>query len=158
MNVEDGKRTDSPTDWVNDHIRRYVETDGDDGHDFLGFPTLLLTTLGRRSGQWRRTALIYGQHADRLVLVASNAGAQTHPAWFLNLQSNPAAHVQVRDRKFIAVAGVAGAEERTTLWPLMTSIYPLYEEYQTKTDRQIPVVILEASDLTAADLVPRLEW
>ncbi|MEU8225399.1 nitroreductase family deazaflavin-dependent oxidoreductase [Kribbella sp. NPDC048915] len=133
---------DSPTGWVSEHIRRYLETDGEDGHDFLGFPTLLLTTRGRTSGLWRRTALIYGQDAGRYVLVASNAASANHPHWYRNLSAEPVAHVQVRTRKFVAWARTATHDERDRLWPLMTSIFPRYDEYQASTDRVIPLVLL----------------
>lgn len=136
-------RRDSPTDWVNEHIRRYVETDGEDGHDFLGFATLLLTTRGRSSGLWRRTALIYGRDGDRYVLVASNAAAAQHPHWYRNLLAEPEARLQVRAEKLGVRARTASAEERARLWPVMTSIYPRYDEYQAATDREIPVVLLE---------------
>ncbi|MGI5207673.1 nitroreductase family deazaflavin-dependent oxidoreductase [Spirillospora sp. CA-108201] len=143
---------DSPTDWVSDHIRRYVETDGEDGHDFPGFPTLLLTTRGRASGLFRRTALIYGQDADRYVLAASNAASANQPHWYLNLCATPVAEVQVRARKLIARARTAEPDKRDRLWSLMTSIFPKYDEYQASTDRAIPLIILEP----VAEAAPRI--
>ncbi|MGH3319975.1 MAG: nitroreductase family deazaflavin-dependent oxidoreductase [Streptosporangiaceae bacterium] len=134
---------DSPAGWVADHIRRYVQSDGRDGHEWNGVSTLLLTTRGRKSGRLRRTALIYGRDGDRCVVVASRGGAPQHPAWYLNLMDEPEVEVQVGAEKFAARARTATAEEKPRLWRLMASIWPAYDEYQTKTARDIPVVILE---------------
>ena len=137
---------DSPTDWVAQHIRRYVETDGREGQLWRGVNTLLLTTRGRKSGKRRRTALIYGEDGDRLVLVASRGGHKNHPAWYLNLVENPEVEVQVGADKFSARARTASPEEKARLWPLMTSIWPAYDDYQARTEREIPVVVLERID------------
>lgn len=134
---------DSPTGWVAEHIRTYVETDGESGHLYQGWPTLLLTTRGRKTSALRRTALIYGQDGDRYLLVASNAGAHQHPAWYLNLVAHPEATVQVRGDTFAAQARTATADEKERLWPTMTSIFPLYDTYQAQSDRDIPLVIVE---------------
>ncbi|MDX8036025.1 nitroreductase family deazaflavin-dependent oxidoreductase [Lentzea sp. BCCO 10_0856] len=134
---------DSPTAWVAEHIRAYVETDGESGHFYQGWPTLLLTTRGRKSGTLRRTALIYGQDADRYLLVGSNSGAPTHPAWYLNAVAHPEITVQVAGDTFTARARTATAEEKRLLWPRMASIFPLYDDYQAKADRDIPLVIIE---------------
>jgi deazaflavin-dependent oxidoreductase (nitroreductase family) len=134
---------DSPTGWVASHIRRYVATDGEDGHIDRGLPTLLLTTRGRRSGQLRRTALIYGQDGDRHLVVASNGGSSSHPAWYLNMREHPEVAVQVAADKFTARARTASAEEKERLWPVMTAIFPLYVKYQAGTGRDIPLVVLE---------------
>lgn len=134
---------DNPTDWVAAHIRRYLASDGADGHDYQGFPTLLLTTRGRRSGLWRRTALIYGRDGDRYVVVASNGGAPRHPHWYVNLLAHPEVRVQVRGERFTARARPAGPDERSRLWELMTGIFATYRTYARQTSREIPVVILE---------------
>ncbi|MER7131281.1 nitroreductase family deazaflavin-dependent oxidoreductase [Streptosporangium saharense] len=134
---------DSTTDWVARHIRRYVESDGADGHIYQGIPTLLLTTRGRKSGKLRRTALIYGEDEGRYLLVASNGGSAGHPAWYLNLTEDPVVAVQVGPDKFTARARTATVEEKPHLWRLMASIFPLYDTYQAKAPRDIPVVILE---------------
>jgi len=141
---------DSPTDWVAEHVRSYLETDGEDGHLFMGFPTLLLTTLGRRSGKLRRTPLIYGQDGDRYVLVASNAASQHHPAWYLNVVAHPEVTVQVKATTFTAQARTATAEEKRVLWPRMTAIFPQYETYQSQTDRELPVVIVMPTTTSTA--------
>jgi deazaflavin-dependent oxidoreductase (nitroreductase family) len=136
---------DSPTGWVAKHIREYVETNGRDGHLWRGVPTLLLTTRGRKTGLRRRTALIYGKDGDNYVVVASRGGHSKHPAWYLNLVENPEVEVQVEADKFSARAHTASPEEKARLWPLMVSIWPSYDDYQAKTDREIPVVVLVRS-------------
>jgi deazaflavin-dependent oxidoreductase (nitroreductase family) len=134
---------DSPVGWVNDHIRRYEGSDGADGHIWNGVPTLLLTTTGRRTGQPRRTALIYGQDGDAFVVVASKGGSREDPLWYRNLVADPHVDVQVADRRFAATARTADDEERARLWTLMTGIWPSYDQYQARTERRIPVVMLE---------------
>jgi deazaflavin-dependent oxidoreductase (nitroreductase family) len=132
-----------PPGWQQEHARRYLATSGQDGHIWEGVPTLLLTTTGRRSGQSRTTPLIYGQDGDRYVVVASRGGAPEHPAWYENLVAQPKVQVQVMADRFDARARPATADEKPALWKTMTSIWPAYDEYQTRTSREIPVVILE---------------
>lgn len=133
-----------PSDgWVANHVRRYVESDGRDGHLFQGLPTLLLTTRGRRSGTLRRTALIYGRDDDRYLVVASNGGSVSHPSWYLNLAADPDVRVQVLANRFSARASTATAEEKPRLWRQMAQIFPRYDRYQEHAVREIPVVILE---------------
>ena len=136
--------------WIQDHLKRYLATNGEDGYLWdasLGggkglVPTLLLSTAGRKSGRTLTLPLIFGQSGSDYVVVASKGGAPTHPAWYLNLEANPEVQVQVKADKFKAHAHTANAEERARLWPLMVGIYGPYEDYQKKTDRQIPVVVL----------------
>ena len=135
--------SDSPTRWVAQHIRRYVESGGKKGHEWRGVHTLLLTTRGRRTGKLRRTALIYGRDGDRYLVVASDGGSKKHPSWFLNLADNPEAEIQVGAERFAARALPATPEEREKLWPVMASIWPEYDSYQVKTERDIPLVILK---------------
>jgi deazaflavin-dependent oxidoreductase (nitroreductase family) len=134
---------DSPRGWVTKHIRRYVETDGRSGHRWSGVRTLLLTTRGRRSGKLRRTALIYGRDGDRYLVVASSGGSKRHPSWYLNLTENPEVQVQVGGDRFPARALTATPEEKPRLWVAMASIWPDYDRYQSGTERDIPVVVLE---------------
>jgi deazaflavin-dependent oxidoreductase (nitroreductase family) len=134
---------DSPRGWVARHIRGYVETDGRKGHRWNGVRTLLLTTRGRKTGKLRRTALIYGRDGDRFLVVASQGGAKNHPSWYLNLAASPAVEVQVGDDKFTARALTATSDEKPRLWRLMASIWPDYDRYQAKCERDIPVVVLE---------------
>jgi deazaflavin-dependent oxidoreductase (nitroreductase family) len=136
--------TDSPMGWVAEHVDRYVETDGREGHEWRGVPTLLLTTRGRKSGKMRRTALIYGKDGEeRYLLMASKGGAPEHPSWYLNLAAHSEVEVQVGADKFAARARTADAREKPRLWQLMASIWPDYDGYQKKTGRDIPVVIVE---------------
>ncbi|MET8232516.1 nitroreductase family deazaflavin-dependent oxidoreductase [Micromonospora sp. NPDC005298] len=141
---------DSPVGWVAKHIRRYVATDGADGGSYHGYPALLLTTRGRRSGTLRRTALIYGRDGDNHLLVASNGGSAQHPARYLNLSADPTVEIQVGGERFAGRARTATAKERARLWPVMTTVFPTYARYQKDTDREIPVVIIERSTGTGA--------
>lgn len=134
---------DSPRGWVADHIREYVESDGAKGHEWRGVKTLLLTIRGRKSGQLRRTALIYGRNGENYLIVASHGGADKHPLWYQNLVADPNVRVQVGADTFNARAGTASPDEKRRLWPIMTAIWPAYDDYQAKTIRDIPVVILE---------------
>jgi deazaflavin-dependent oxidoreductase (nitroreductase family) len=127
-----------------EHVKRYVETDGEVGHDWRdGVPTLILTTTGRRSGEPRPTPLIYGRRGDDYLVVASKGGAPEPPAWYLNLSDSPDVQVQVKADRFPARARIATAEEKPELWRTMAEIWPAYDEYQGNTDRDIPVVVLE---------------
>jgi deazaflavin-dependent oxidoreductase (nitroreductase family) len=138
-----GEPLDSALDWVAEHTRTYVETGGEEGHLWRGVPCLVLTTLGRKSGQLRRNALIYGTDGDAYVIVASKGGADDHPLWYLNLVEEPSVTVQVGADVFTATARTADAERKARLWPMMAGIWPAYEEYAAKTERDIPVVVLE---------------
>ncbi len=148
--AEPTKSQDLP-DWIKNHLARYIATDGADGYLWdasLGggkglVPTLLLTTTGRKSGRELTLPLIFGRSGPNYVVVASKGGAPTHPAWYLNLQANPEVKVQVKAAKFTAHAHTADTAERASLWPMMVDIYGPYANYQTKTDRQIPVVVLK---------------
>jgi deazaflavin-dependent oxidoreductase (nitroreductase family) len=104
---------------------------------------LILTTTGRRSGEERSTPLIYGSHGDDYVVVASKGGAEGDPAWYLNLSDEPEVTVQVRGDRFKAHARTASPDEKPALWKMMTERWPAYDEYQHKTTREIPVVVLE---------------
>jgi deazaflavin-dependent oxidoreductase (nitroreductase family) len=128
-----------------EHVDRYRATDGEEGHDWQGTHTLILTTKGRHSGEQRSTPLIYGQHGDDYLLVASKGGSDQPPDWYLNLRENPEVEVQVKGDRFTAGARTATPEEKAELWKIMTEQWPAYDEYQQKTDREIPVVVLERS-------------
>ena len=127
-----------------EHVRRYRETDGEEGYDWReGSKILLLTTTGRKSGKETTTPLIFAMDGGNPVIVASKGGAPEHPGWYKNLVKNPAAEVQILGETFPVRARDAEGEERERLWKLMNVEWPHYEEYQQKTDREIPVVILE---------------
>jgi deazaflavin-dependent oxidoreductase (nitroreductase family) len=126
-----------------EHVERYMQTDGAEGHDWQGTTALILTTVGRRSGQARHTPLIYQGHGDDYLVVASKGGADDPPAWYLNLQANPEVQVQVKADRFTARARTADAQEKPAMWETMVRSWPAYEDYQQKTSREIPVVVLE---------------
>lgn len=135
--------TDPPGGWQRQHLEQYVASNGAEGHHWQGTTTLLLTTIGRRSGTARRTPLIYGRYGDEYLIVASKGGAADHPEWYLNLSADPRVRLQVGAEIVDAVARTATAEEKAQRWPVMTSQWPAYDDYQTKTDRDIPLVIIE---------------
>jgi proline iminopeptidase len=127
-----------------EHTRRYRETGGDVGHIWRrGAKTLLLTTKGRKTGKPTTSPLIYEQDGDNYVIVASKGGAPQHPGWYRNLAKEPIVEVQVMDDVFAARAHTATGEERERLWRLAAQQWPDYDAYQGRTDREIPVVVLE---------------
>jgi deazaflavin-dependent oxidoreductase (nitroreductase family) len=137
--------------WIAEHIELY-QTDPEKAHMWdstpLGgpglLPTLLLTTTGRRSGKPRPLPLIYGEHGDSYVIIASKGGAPAHPLWFENLQATPECELQVAAKAVSARARVAEGDEREQLWRQMSQLYPPYDAYQEAAkDRQIPVVVLD---------------
>lgn len=138
-------------EWIAEHLRIYRESGGAEGHLFdssvgggLGLVTsLLLTTVGRRSGEKRTSPLFYGTAGEAYVVIGSKGGADTQPGWYLNLRANPAVEVQVARERFPARARVATGKEREQLWEQMIQLYPPYREYQKKTRREIPVIVLE---------------
>lgn len=136
------RATDSSWGWVAEHVQQYVASGGTEGHEWNGVPTLVLVTTGRASGEPRRTALIYGTSGDDLVIVASKGGDPADPQWYKNLKADPSAGVLVGTRKVTATARTATADEYPALWSQMAQIWPQYEEYAQKTDREIPIVVL----------------
>jgi deazaflavin-dependent oxidoreductase (nitroreductase family) len=127
-----------------EHVRRYRETDGAVGHVWRrGAKVLLLTTTGRRTGEPRTTPLIYESAGAGYVIVASKGGADEHPGWYRNLVANPKVDVQVLGEVFAANARTAHGDEREELWRLAALQWPDYDLYQTRTEREIPVVVLE---------------
>ncbi|GAA0914024.1 nitroreductase family deazaflavin-dependent oxidoreductase [Nonomuraea longicatena] len=126
-----------------EHVETYQRTGGAEGHDWNGTTILLLTTRGRRSGRSYTTPLIYQPHGDSYVVVASKGGAPEDPDWYANLLADPEVEVQVKADRFRARARTATDEEKPELWALMTATWPDYDSYQLKTDRPIPVVVLE---------------
>jgi deazaflavin-dependent oxidoreductase (nitroreductase family) len=133
----------SRADWIKGHQKQYLESGGKEGHIWNGVPTLLLTTTGKKSGKETTTPLIYGKAGESLVIVASKGGAPDHPMWYTNLAANSRVTVQVGEETFSGTARTAGADEKPALWKTMTAIWPAYDEYQTKTDREIPVVVID---------------
>lgn len=125
-----------------DHVRAYRDTGGEVGYLWNGVPTLLLTATGRRTGRKLTSPLIFGRDGDDYLIVASMGGAPRHPQWFLNLQANPDAEIQVKDETLAVVAHAASGAEKPRLWQIVTGVWPNYDVYQSRTDRDIPVVVL----------------
>jgi deazaflavin-dependent oxidoreductase (nitroreductase family) len=127
-----------------EHVRRYRETGGKVGHDWReGSTILLLTTVGRKSGEKRTNPLIYAKDGDHYVIVASKGGFPEHPGWYLNLEKNPDVEVQVMADVFRARARTASGAERERLWRKANEVWTHYDEYAKRTTREIPVVVLE---------------
>ena len=138
--------------WLQEHTALYLE-DPERAHDWdatpVGgtglVPTLLLTTTGRKSGNKIPTPLLYQPTGSGFIVVGSRGGSDLHPAWYLNLIANPECEVQVGRFSYRATARVLASEERAAYWEWMTRFWPDYENYQARTDREIPLVILEAT-------------
>ncbi len=125
-----------------EHVHAYRETDGEHGYHWRGTTILLLTTEGRRSGESRTTPLIHRTDGERWVVVASKGGTPENPSWYENLKANPDATIQVKGDVLKVRASTVEGEERARLWSLMAEVWPAYDEYQAKTEREIPVVVL----------------
>lgn len=145
------------SDWAREHLARYLATDGAEGEhwpsavapQYGAVPALLLTVTGRQSGERYIMPLYYGETEGRHIIIASKGGADVHPGWYLNVLADPRVQVQVGRKKFDAIARTATGAERQRLWDFMVRHYPPYGEYQVKTTREIPVVVLDPQ--TGAD-------
>jgi len=138
--------------WMVDHSNRYLSSGGTDGHMYkvtppgyseMLVPSLLLTTTGRKSGEKFIFPLFYGKTGDSYIIVASKGGAPEHPGWYRNILANPEVEVQVGTSKMKAKARTASGEERSRLWETALKFWPPYADYQKKTEREIPVVVLD---------------
>jgi F420H(2)-dependent quinone reductase len=136
------------------HTLVYRLTGGRLGATLRGMPMLLLTTWGRRSGKLRTTPLLYLPVDDVFVLVASNGGAVQHPTWWFNLEAHPEALVQIGPARGRVRAVPASPAERHRFWPLLLHIYPPYAQYQARTDREIPLIVLHPIDTALYSAVP----
>lgn len=125
-----------------EHVEKYRETDGEVGYWWNGAPTLLLTTTGRRSGEQRTAPLIFGRDGDDYLVVASVGGMPNHPGWYFNLQADANATIQVKGDRIDVVARTASDDEKPRLWSIVNEVWPNYDNYQERTDRVIPVVVL----------------
>jgi deazaflavin-dependent oxidoreductase (nitroreductase family) len=125
------------------HVRAYRASGGRIGRNYKGAPVALVDHFGRKSGKRYTSPLIYGMYGDDVVIVASFGGARRDPVWWPNLKAHPRTSVQIGGERREVVARQATPEEKQRLWPKMVSIYAPYEEYQRRTDRDIPVVLLE---------------
>jgi deazaflavin-dependent oxidoreductase (nitroreductase family) len=126
-----------------EHVRTYRETGGERGYNWRGTTILLLTTTGRVSGEERTTPLIHRADGDGWVVVASKGGAPDHPGWYKNLEADPDSEIQVKAERIPVHARTAEGDEHERLWGLMTEVWPAYDEYQQRTEREIPVVVFE---------------
>ena len=125
-----------------EHVRQYEATAGKVGHIWNSTTCLILRTIGRKSGEVRKFPLIYGRDGENYLIVASKGGAPEHPGWYLNLLAQPQVEIQVLDRVIPVTATTASAQAKSRVWPIMTAQWPQYDDYQAKTERDIPVVLL----------------
>lgn len=128
------------------HSSAYRASGGRVGGRLMKSPVLLLITTGRKTGRERTTPLLYLEDADDFVVVASNGGASSDPDWWLNLKADPAATVEIENKRSKVRAEEVGGEEKKRLWTRLVEMYPSYADYQGKTDREIPVIILRPAD------------
>jgi deazaflavin-dependent oxidoreductase (nitroreductase family) len=126
-----------------EHVRVYRESDGEKGYIWNGVPILLFTTKGRKTGQPRTIPIIYTQVGDKQVIIASKGGSPTHPKWYLNILDDPNVEVQIKADRFKAKARSAESPEREQLWDEAVKTWPNYNIYQSRTERRIPVVVIE---------------
>ena len=125
-----------------DHVHAYRDTNGETGYLWNGVPTLLLTVSGRRTGRDHTSALIFARDGNDYLVVASMGGAPKHPNWYLNLQADPKARIQVKDEHIDVTAQTATGQDKPRLWKIVSAVWPNYDVYQSRTDRDIPVVVL----------------
>jgi deazaflavin-dependent oxidoreductase (nitroreductase family) len=147
LNMAEVKKSALGTDITlmgDEHVRQYRETNGDIGYIWNGATTLLLTTKGRKSGEDRTIPIIFTKVGDAYVIIGSKGGAPTHPAWVLNIMSDPQVKVQIKGDRFDAHARIAESPERERVWAECIKGWPNYDIYQTRTERVIPVVMIEA--------------
>ncbi len=138
-----GEYEPSPTQWVRDQVELYESSGGKEGTTLRGLPVIILTTKGAKSGKIRKTALMRVEHDGTYAAVASLGGAPKHPVWYFNVLSEP--HVELQDgpvKRDYQAREVTG-EEKALWWDRAVAAYPDYADYQRKTDRQIPVFVLE---------------
>ena len=126
-----------------EHVRVYRETNGERGYIWNNVTILLLTTKGRRSGESRTIPIIFTPHSDGWLIIASRGGSPTHPKWYLNILDDPHVHIQVKAEHYEAVARTAASGERERLWEQCVKTWPNYNIYQSRTSREIPVVVIE---------------
>jgi deazaflavin-dependent oxidoreductase (nitroreductase family) len=150
--MTDAKLAPNLKDWQVEHTNRILSSGGTDGHMYkvkpdgypeMTVPSLLLTTVGRKSGEKLIFPLYYGETGNSYIIVASKGGAPDHPSWYKNLVANPEVEVQVGTKKLKAKARTVSGDERAKLWQVAVKFWPPYADYEKKTDREIPVVVLD---------------
>jgi F420H(2)-dependent quinone reductase len=139
----EGRYEPSPWNWVSDQTTTYEESGGTEGTELQGKPCVILWTKGRKSGAVRKSALMRVRDGDRYAVVASMGGAPKHPIWYLNLLADPRVSLQDGPELKDYVAHTATGDEKAEWWPKATAVWPAYDEYQTRTERPIPIVILD---------------
>ncbi|WP_089103428.1 nitroreductase family deazaflavin-dependent oxidoreductase [Streptomyces hyaluromycini] len=142
----EGEYEPSPTAWVREQVELYESSGGKEGTTLMdtGMPVILLTTLGVKSGKIRKTPLMRVEHAGKYAVVASQGGAPKHPVWYFNVKSHPVVELQDGPVKQDMTAREVTGAEKAEWWERAVAAYPPYAEYQTKTNREIPVFVLEA--------------
>ena len=143
MDASGGDVEFSPTDWVRNQTKKVLETGTTEGIDILGSPIVLMTLRGARSGKQRYTPVMRVEHGGRYAVVASKGGAPEHPTWYYNIKAHPEISLQDGTATNDYVAREVEGAERAEWWERAVAAYPSYAEYQEKTDRQIPVFVLE---------------
>lgn len=141
-----GEYEPSPQQWVRDQVEKYESSGGTEANDLRGVPVVLITSIGARSGKLRKTPLMRVEHDGDYVVVASKGGAPEHPVWYYNLKAD--AHVELQDgpAKSDRTARELAGAERDEWWQRAVQVWPDYADYQTKTDRTIPLFVLEQSE------------
>lgn len=138
-----GEYEPSSQQWVRDQVEEYESSGGTRGTELRGVPIIVITSVGSRSGKLRKNPVMRVEHDGLYAAVASKGGAPEHPAWYRNLVEHPLVELQDGPSKGDYVAHEASGDERETWWKRAVEVWPDYAEYQTKTDRQIPVFVLE---------------
>ncbi|MBB1035687.1 nitroreductase family deazaflavin-dependent oxidoreductase [Dietzia sp. CQ4] len=141
-----GEYEPSPSKWVRDQVEQYEKSNGASGSELSGMPVVIVTTVGKKSGKLRKTPLMRVEHDGSYAAVASLGGAPTHPVWYWNIKAHP--HVEVRDKDRVGdfVAREVTGAERDLWWDRAVAVYPDYRDYQEKTERTIPVFVLDPRD------------
>ncbi|GAA1712629.1 MULTISPECIES: nitroreductase family deazaflavin-dependent oxidoreductase [Dietzia] len=141
-----GEYEPSPSTWVRDQVEQYEKSNGASGSELSGMPVVIVTTVGKKSGKLRKTPLMRVEHDGSYAAVASLGGAPTHPVWYWNIKAHP--HVEVRDKDRVGdfVAREVTGAERDLWWDRAVAVYPDYRDYQEKTERTIPVFVLDPRD------------
>jgi deazaflavin-dependent oxidoreductase (nitroreductase family) len=138
-----GEYAPSPTPWVREQVDLYESSNGSEGTTLRGYPVVVLTTVGARSGKLRKAPLMRVEHDGRYAAVASLGGSPTNPVWYANVVANPLVELQDGPRKMEMRAREVSGPEKAEWWERAVTAYPDYAAYQEKTDRQIPVFVLE---------------
>lgn len=141
-----GEYVPSPSDWVREQVELYESSGGTEGTELNGMPVVVITSVGAKSGTLRKNPVMRVEHDGVYAAVASKGGAPEHPVWYHNFLAHPEVELQDRTEKHTYTARLATAEERPVWWERAVAAFPPYAEYQQKTDREIPVFLLERTD------------